>query len=182
MIPCTRALALAAALALLAGCGGGSGSGPGSVGSGGSGSGLGSIGSGAGTGQGGQPARQADPLADRETIWDLFGNTDTDTQINVNKHLWAASLDVLSFLPIEAADPFSGVIATGWGRVGGSGTAHRVTVYVTSPALDARSLRVAVFRGGGGTGTAVADSVSAEIEDAILTRARELRIAEFGRR
>ncbi len=169
------ALALAALLAV-AGCGNsGSGSGPGSIGSG-----AGSGGSGGDAAAGGN---RAQATADEpSTIWDLFSNRDTDQTINVNKHLWAASLDILSFLPIEAADPFSGVIATGWGRVGGSPSVHRVTVYITSPALDARSLRVAVFRQGGGGGVPAADSVSRQIEDAILTRARELRVAEFSRR
>lgn len=132
--------------------------------------------------------RQLDNLAesraeDRElrtantSFFDLFGSRDSDTQINVNKHLWAASLDILSFLPIASVDPFSGVITTDWGRVSGSSAPYRATVFVSGPALDARSLRVAVFRGGG-SGVAVNDSVAAQIEDAILTRARQLRIAD----
>ena len=53
-------------------------------------------------------------------------------QVAVNRFLWQASLDVLSFLPIEGADPFSGVLVTGWGNVGGTG-AYRVTVYHLRP-------------------------------------------------
>ena len=116
-------------------------------------------------------------LEERESIFDLFRRGDTNREINVNKYLWAASLDVLSFLPVEAVDPFSGVIATGWGRVPGSGAAYRSTIYITGPALDARSLRVAVFRQSGGRAIAVTDSVAEQIEDAILTRARQLSIA-----
>lgn len=124
--------------------------------------------------------RQNTPLAaqaERESILDLFRRNDTSREINVNKYLWTASLDVLSFLPIEAVDPFSGVISTGWGRVNGSSAVYRSTVYVTGPALEARSLRVAVFRQSGGRSLAVTDDVAEQIEDAILTRARQLTVA-----
>jgi hypothetical protein len=53
-----------------------------------------------------------------------------------------------------------------------------VTVLITEPALDARSLRVAAFRQQGGRAVPVADTENRQIENAILTRARELRIAE----
>ncbi|MEO0386293.1 MAG: DUF3576 domain-containing protein [Pseudomonadota bacterium] len=112
---------------------------------------------------------------------DLFRDTNDDVKIGVNRYLWAASLDTLSVLPIEAADPFSGVISTGWGRVSGASTPYRVTVYITQPALDARALRVAVFRQSGGRAVAVTDDVAATVEDAILTRARQLQVAEIGR-
>lgn len=118
-----------------------------------------------------------------ESVLDLFrDNTDPRTTIGVNRHLWAASLDVLSFLPLEGADPFSGLIVTDWGRVAGSPTPYRVTVYVTDPALDARSLKVAAFRMSGGRAVPVAEAENRQIEDAILTRARQMRIAEAGRR
>lgn len=111
---------------------------------------------------------------ERESILDLFNRADASREIAVNKYLWTASLDVLSFLPLEAADPFSGVISTGWGRVNGTSTPYRATVYVSGPALEARSLRVAVFRQSGGRALAVSDEVAEQIEDSILTRARQL--------
>ena len=53
-----------------------------------------------------------------ESIFDLFrGRGDADRQVAVNRYLWQASLDTLSFLPVERADPFSGLIVTGWGSV-----------------------------------------------------------------
>ncbi len=111
----------------------------------------------------------------KKTIWDLFTNADNpNVTINVNKYIWNAALDVLSFLPTEAEDPFSGVIVKGWGRAKGSGRRYRATIYVQDPALDARSLRVALITS---SGPASKDTVRA-IEDAILTRARQLRIAD----
>ncbi|MEY4696253.1 MAG: hypothetical protein RIT14_681 [Pseudomonadota bacterium] len=112
----------------------------------------------------------------RSTIWDLFSNADDpNTTIEVNKYLWQASLDVLNFLPVESVDPFSGVIVTGYGTPPGGGRAYRATIYVQDPALDARSLKVALETRGGG---AVSADTLRAVEDAILTRARQLRIQD----
>lgn len=112
-----------------------------------------------------------------ETIWDLFTNVDDpNTTLEVNKYLWNASLDVLNFLPIQSADPFSGVIVTGYGTPPGGGRAYRATIYVRDPALEARSLNVALATRNGPAST---ETVRA-VEDAILTRARQLRIRDLG--
>ena len=94
--------------------------------------------------------------------------------VAVNRYLWAASLDVLRFLPVESVDPFTGVIVFGYGRPPGGSTPYRATVHVSDPALDARSLNVALATSGG----AVAAETQIAVEDAILTRARELRIRD----
>jgi len=112
---------------------------------------------------------------DRDTIWDLFRNVDDpNTTLEVNRYIWNATLDVLDFLPIQGADPFSGVLIFGYGTPPGGSRPYRATVYVQDPALDARSLRVALATR---SGPAPIATVRA-IEDAILTRARQLRIAE----
>jgi len=117
--------------------------------------------------------QQAEPR--RSTIWDLFTNVDDpNTTVEVNKYLWDASLDVLKFLPVEAADPFTGIIVFGYGKPPGGGRAYKATVYVSDPSLDARALRVALFTRSGPASTEATRS----IEDAILTRARQLRIAD----
>jgi len=106
---------------------------------------------------------------------DLFGNKNNpNVTLRVNRYIWDASLAVLDFLPIEGEDPFSGVIVTGWGRAPGSSRQYRATIYVQDPALDARSLRVALI---GRSGPVSKDTVR-KIENAILTRARQLRIAD----
>jgi hypothetical protein len=106
----------------------------------------------------------------------LFGGGDNpNTPVEVNKYLWTAALDVLSFLPVESVDPFTGVIVTGLGRPPGGGTAYRATIYVQDPALDARSLRVALQTA---SGAPVSAETQRAVEDAILTRARQLRIQD----
>lgn len=94
--------------------------------------------------------------------------------VAVNRYLWAASLDVLNFLPVQSVDPFTGVIVMGYGTPPGGTRAYRATVYITDPALDARSLNVALQSRNG----AVPAETQRAIEDAILTRARQLRIAD----
>ncbi len=110
-----------------------------------------------------QPGRRG--LFRRRTV-------DPNTAIQVNKYIWAAALDVLNFLPLQSADPFTGVIVTGFGAPPGGGRAYRATIFIQDPALDARSLKVALVTR---SGPASAETIRA-IEDAILTRARQLRI------
>ena len=110
------------------------------------------------------------------TIWDVFGNNgNPDQAVAVNRYLWNASLEVLNFLPIQSIDPFTGVIVTGYGTPPGGGRAYRATVNISDPALDARSLRLSLQGAGG---SAVAPDTMRAIEDAILTRARQLRVRD----
>jgi hypothetical protein len=162
-------LSLVAILGLSA-CGGGRGS----VGSAGSGNIFGGGSNAQQQGGGIQHSPKAEEP--RETIWDLFQNVDDpNTTVEVNRYIWNASLDVLSFMPVQAADPFSGVIVFGLGRPPGGGTAYKATVYVRDPALDARSLSVALYTSNGRPASAEAVR---KVEDAILTRARQLRIRD----
>ena len=125
-----------------------------------------------------QPAAGAEAadLAAPSLFRDLFGDGDNPNQtIKVNKYIWQAALDVLNFLPVEAVDPFTGVIVTGYGTPPGGGRSYRATILVQDPALDARSLKLSMQVQGGG---AVEPATVRAVEDAILTRARELRIAD----
>ncbi|MDC1283285.1 DUF3576 domain-containing protein [Amylibacter sp.] len=91
---------------------------------------------------------------------------------SVNKYLWQASLETLSFLPIKTADPFSGIISFDKGRAPGSSQVYDATIYISDVALDARSLNVSVRNSNG----SVSYGAEREIENAILSRARQLRI------
>ncbi|PJE31136.1 hypothetical protein PSM7751_03688 [Pseudooceanicola marinus] len=114
-------------------------------------------------------------LEQRETIWDLFNQRDDGTKVAVNRYLWNASLEVLNFLPVEQIDPFTGVITFGYGTPPGGGRAYRATVYISDPALEARSLNVSIQTRGG---SPVAEGTQRAVEDAILTRARQLRVSD----
>ena len=111
----------------------------------------------------------------QNTIWSAFNRRTADNTVAVNRYLWTASLEVLNFLPVQSIDPFTGVIVTGFGTPPGGGRAYRATILVDDPALDARSLNVAMQTRGG---RAVSKATTRAVEDAILSRARELRIAD----
>ena len=111
-------------------------------------------------------------------------NEDTLQGSEVNRFLWRASIDTLSFLPIASTDPFTGVIATDWGATPAAPQERfKVTAYVTDTRLTPQALRVAVFKetldgeGRWRPGLA-APETARQIEDAILLRARQLRIAD----
>jgi len=113
-------------------------------------------------------------LDDNGKLGDLF-KSGGDEIGSVNKYLWQASIEVMSFLPIISADPFSGIIVFGKGKAPGSSQSYDATVYISDPALDARSLSVTV-RSSNGT---VSLEAKREIEQAILSRARQLRLKEL---
>jgi len=108
-----------------------------------------------------------------------------ENRLPVNKYLWRASLDTLSFLPLASVDTFSGVIATDWGATAGTANERvRVTAYVRDAELSASALDVSVFRevlspAGAWQSAAVDPATLLRLEDAILTRARQLRIEDI---
>ncbi len=121
----------------------------------------------------GTPPPALTPSQPRAPRRGLFGRNRAEAAatIQVNRYLWAAALDVLAFLPLRSADPFSGVIVTGYGTPPGGGRAYRATILIQDPALDARALNVSLMTR---AGPASADTIRA-VEDAILARARQLR-------
>jgi hypothetical protein len=126
-----------------------------------------------------RPQQYTDPnnpnnLDTENTIWNAFKNKSNETNVLVNKYIWSATIEVLDFLPIQTIDPFTGVIVTGYGTPPGGGRGYRATVLINDPALDARSLNVALQTRGGPASAATTRA----IEDAILSRARQLRISD----
>jgi hypothetical protein len=105
--------------------------------------------------------------------------------LGVNSYLWHASLDTLSFLPLTSADPFGGVIISEWYVAPSSPNERlKVTVYIMDRALRADGLKVVVFRQtrstAGWADATPSPETAHKLEDSILTRARELRLATLG--
>jgi Domain of unknown function (DUF3576) len=105
--------------------------------------------------------------------------------IGVNGYLWRATLDTLSFMPLASADPYGGVVTTDW-YVNPERPTERfkVTVYILDARLRADGLSVNVFKEvsngqGGWMPSPTADQTSADIENAILTKARQLRLSNL---
>ena len=114
---------------------------------------------------------------------DDSGNGASGTGIDVNSYLWRASLDTISFMPLASADPFGGVIITDWhSPPEAANERFKVNVYILGRDLRADGIRAAVFRQEANSfGNWVAAQVDSQtvldLENAILTRARQLRIA-----
>ena len=104
--------------------------------------------------------------------------------IGVNAYLWRATLDTVSFLPLTSADPFGGVIITDWYQPPESPNERlKLTIIILDRQLRADGVRVSVFRqirgaDGGWVDAKVDTKTAVQMEDAILAKARELRIAD----
>jgi hypothetical protein len=105
--------------------------------------------------------------------------------IGVNAYLWRASLDTLAFMPLSSADPYGGVIVTDW-YVNPEKPDERFkcTVYILDTRLRADGLTVTVFKQVKGADGNWADSntsaqTQTDLENAILTKARQLRLSNI---
>jgi len=115
---------------------------------------------------------------------DQSGLPETGDQaaIGVNSFLWRATLDTLNFMPLASADPFGGVIITDWHSNAAAPTERlKATVYILDTRLRADALNVSIFRqaqvNGQWVDAAVDPETAIQIENAILRRARELRLS-----
>jgi hypothetical protein len=114
----------------------------------------------------------------------LFGDGESSKGgvIGVNSYLWRASLDTISFMPIKSADAFGGVILTDWHSPSESPNERfKLNVYILDRALRADGIRVAAFRqildrNSQWRDAKLTKKTSRKIEDAILTKARQLRL------
>lgn len=120
----------------------------------------------------------------------IFGGPETPEGqggpgIGVNTYLWRASLDTISFMPLASADPFGGVIITDWYSPPETPNERfKINLFILGRDLRADGVRAAVFRqrlnaSGSWVDSEVADNTATDLEDAILTRARQLRIASI---
>jgi len=104
--------------------------------------------------------------------------------MTVNGFLWRAALDTVSFMPIASADPFGGVITTDWfSAQGAPNERSKLNVFILDRELRADGVKVTVFRqtrgaDGAWADAAVAASTGSSLEETILTRARQLRLAQ----
>jgi hypothetical protein len=102
--------------------------------------------------------------------------------IGVNAYLWRASLDTLNFMPLASADPSGGVIITDWySDPTTPNERFKATIYILDTRLRADALNVSIFRqqqvNGAWRDAAVDPDTEIQIENAILTRARQLRLS-----
>ncbi len=119
----------------------------------------------------------------------LFGGGDSGKNaggpagVGVNSFLWRASLDTVSFMPLASADPFGGVIITDWYSPPDTPDERfKVNVFILGRDLRADGVRASVFHQkkdptGQWTEAPVDANTATGLENAILTRAREIRLS-----
>jgi hypothetical protein len=127
-----------------------------------------------------KPAKRGPVLALR----DRANRSTAQAGIGVNAFLWRATLDTLSFMPLADSDPFGGTYATEWHAIAEKPDERfKVQVYILDTRLRADGLAVQVFRqtrdGSGWVDASVDPDTAIQIENSILTRARQLRIAQL---
>lgn len=110
------------------------------------------------------------------------GKGDERKGVAVNVYLWRASLDALSFMPMDQTDPFGGVIKTGWYIPPATPNEQlKVTVFILDSRLRAEAVRVSIFKqikkptGEWAEATVDPDTVT-KLENVILDKARALKI------
>jgi len=142
------------------------------------------------SGPGGRPTYEKQESIFGEGGLTLFENQGAQSEgggeggggIGVNSFLWRASLDTVSFMPLQSADPFGGVIITDWYAPPETAQERfKVNIFILDRALRSDGIRAKVFKqrrgaDGGWLDARADDQLDRQLEDAILTRARELRI------
>ncbi|AIL13578.1 hypothetical protein IM40_08965 [Candidatus Paracaedimonas acanthamoebae] len=101
--------------------------------------------------------------------------------VGVNSFLWRAALDTISFIPLKSADPFGGIILTEWHTPSATPNERiKVDILIIDRQLRADGIKVSVFRqkrqGTEWVDQPVDTQTAIQLENVILTRARQLRI------
>jgi hypothetical protein len=102
--------------------------------------------------------------------------------LGVNSFLWRAALDTMSFMPLVSADPYGGLIITDWySNPEKADERFKATVYILDTRLRADGLNVALQKqtrapDGSWRDAAVSPQTETDLENAILTKARQLRV------
>jgi ribosomal protein L12E/L44/L45/RPP1/RPP2 len=118
-------------------------------------------------------------LAKKESVKDPGPQTGR----TVSPVLWQAAHDTLNFVKYASEDPLTGSIVTDWySPPGNPNLRYRVNVFILSRALHSDSLTVTVDRqqrsaDGQWAETTIARQVETDLENAILSRARQLKRA-----
>jgi hypothetical protein len=117
----------------------------------------------------------------------IFGkksnNAPANASIGVNGYLWRATLDTLAFMPLVSADPWGGTVITDWySNPEQPNERFKATVYILDTRLRADGLKVTIFKearapDGRWVTASTSGQTEIDIQNAILTKARQLRLS-----
>jgi hypothetical protein len=136
---------------------------------------------------------QPDELDTESNIWNVLGLAKRPSQRTkgpqigneVSPILWEASHDALNFVKIASEDPLTGVLLTEWYSPPGKPAERmRISVFILSRALRSDSVSVTIDRQerlptGEWKSAPIARDAVAELESAILLRARHIRAERY---
>lgn len=102
---------------------------------------------------------------------------------NVNKYLFKASIDALSFAPLVSADSIGGVVITDWYSVNKEqNTQVKITAFIRDDVISTEGLEVVAFErkktNGQWSEAAEKKSLARSLEEKILRKARNLYLKE----
>jgi hypothetical protein len=114
----------------------------------------------------------------------LFGGNNEDSSLGVNSFLWRAALDAVAKMPIQSTDAVGGTIITDWYFMENNpNMRYRINILVLDSKLHANAVRANIFRqrknGSEWIDEPQSDADNRELEDIILTKARDLRVQKI---
>ena len=100
----------------------------------------------------------------------------------INPYLWKASLETISFMPLSSADPFAGLIITDWYSQNNINERCKINIFIRGVELKTSNLKVNSFcQTLSDTNNWVSNEtdikVNAQIENAILNKAKKLKLS-----
>jgi hypothetical protein len=123
------------------------------------------------------------------TIWTILGFAKKESErrqgpqtgSTVSPILWQAALDTLDFVKLASEDPLAGSMVTDWySPAGKPNERYKVNVFILARSLRSDAIAVTVTRqarlgDGNWIETTIARQVETDLENAILSRARQLK-------
>lgn len=105
-------------------------------------------------------------------------NRNSDPSIAVNRVLWQAALETISFMPIQTSDPISGLITTDWYQINeNSNEKFKFNIIILGNEIRSDSLKVNVFKqkkvNNNWVNTEASKDFAIEIENKIFTKAKQ---------
>ena len=101
--------------------------------------------------------------------------------MSINTFLWRGALDTVNFMPLNSADPIGGTILTDWYSTGVNENERcKLNIFITGTELKTQNLKVTSFcqefKNQKWVNTSVDETNNIKIENAILNKAKKLRL------
>ena len=110
-------------------------------------------------------------------------NTVASIGMPINPYLWKGSLETVGFMPLSSADPFGGIIITDWYSDGQTINERcKINIFIKGLELKTSNLKVNTFcqsfANSKWVDLPISASLNAQLEDAILNKAKKIKLAK----